>query len=103
MLKDRIHRPILGRQARNILAKDRNPARCGLVEPGNQPQKRGLAAARWPQKGKEFIRPDGQVDTVQRAMGGRAFAIAPAKPDQPTCPAFLLHRDIPEWLLLRQL
>ena len=52
-----------------VLAADPDLAGIGLVEAGDQPQQRGLAAAGGAEKGEELARLDGEVDVLEDVVG----------------------------------
>ena len=61
-----------GRQRRHVLAVEQHPAGLGLGEARDQPQQRGLAAARGAEEGEELAGTDREVDVLQhvrRAVG----------------------------------
>jgi hypothetical protein len=91
VLKHRIDRAILGRKTRNVAPENRNLADGRLVEPANQAQKCGLAAARGSKQGKELICPDRQINAVKREVRRHPFAIGAAKPAQSACVLLILQ------------
>ena len=64
-LENRVHRTKVGLHQSDVGAGDRDPPGVGLVEPGDEPQQCGLAAARGPEEGHELARPHRQADLVQ--------------------------------------
>ena len=63
-LEDRVHRPLVGRQRPDFLAEDLEAAHRREVQPGDHPQRRGLAATRRAQQGEELPVADLEVDVV---------------------------------------
>ena len=58
VLEHHVHRPSVGRHAQHRLATDAHVAGARLLEARDQAQRRGLAAARRPEKGEERAAPD---------------------------------------------
>jgi hypothetical protein len=64
--------------ARHPQAADGHRARVGRLEAGDETQRRGLAAARWPEQRHDLALGDGQGQPVhrRRAVGGEALGDA---------------------------
>src|SRR4051812_30505741 len=75
ILEDGVDRPPIGRQWRDVLAVKQDLALGREVEAGDQPQKRGLAAAGGPQKREKLVLADGDRDIVERRDPVRAAAL----------------------------
>ncbi len=73
-LKDRVHLSLVRRQVCDVLTVEQDRARGRAVEPGDQPQKRGLAAARRAEKGEELALPDRDGNGIERPDRLRALA-----------------------------
>ena len=83
-LEDRVDRPLVRLEVRHILAADEDAALGGLLEPGDQPQRRRLAAAGGAEQREERSGRNGQVELFD---GGEAWK-ALRDPDQlEVCPA----------------
>ncbi len=67
----------VGRHPGDVLAVDQHLAGVGVFEPGEHPQRGGLAAAGGAQQGEEFTRPDGEVEAVLAVIrAGRAYPLS---------------------------
>ena len=66
VLKDRVHRPPIGRDALDRFPEDPDVARGRLIEPGDQPKARRLAGAGRTEHCKELARRDVEIDAVDR-------------------------------------
>ena len=55
---------LYGGTSRDVLAVEQDPPVGGLLEAGDHPQRRGLAAARRPEHREELARADGEVGVV---------------------------------------
>ena len=74
VLEDGIDRPLERRQRRDVLAIEQDFALGRIVEAGDQPQQRGLAAAGRPKQREELVFADGDGDIVE--SGDLALACA---------------------------
>ena len=63
--------------ARDVLAADQHLPGGGAVEPGEQPQRRGLAAARRAEQREQLAGLELQVEPVERVRGAEAAPDAP--------------------------
>jgi hypothetical protein len=63
-LEHHVHRPLVGRQRRQVLAVHPDLAAGGLLEAREHAQQRGLAAARGAEQGEDLALPDVQADLV---------------------------------------
>jgi hypothetical protein len=61
-LENGVDRPPEGRKRCDVFAMEQDFARCREIEAGDQPQKRGLAAAGWAQQREELVFPDFEED-----------------------------------------
>ena len=66
LLEDGVHVALVGRRARDVAAADQDLALVGLLEAGDHPQRRRLAAAARPEQRQELALVDAQVDRVHR-------------------------------------
>ena len=64
------------RQRRDVRAADGDRAGVGLLEPGDQPQRRGLAGAGRPEQHDELAVGDVEVEAVDRLMVAEALGDA---------------------------
>ena len=72
-LKDGVDVALVGRMVGDLGAAEEHAA-CGRVlEPADHPQRRGLAAAGWPEHGEEVPARDRQREVVDRRHVGEAF------------------------------
>ena len=65
-LEDHVGRAVVCRHACHVLPVDPDSAGCRLLEAGDAAQKRGLAAARWPEQREELALADLGRDAVER-------------------------------------
>ena len=65
-LEDHPHVALVGRRPRDVLAVDDDAARVGLVEAGDEAQRRRLAAAARPEQRHELAGLEREVDPLQR-------------------------------------
>ena len=72
-LKDHGQVALAGRQVRDVAAFQAQLTPVDVLQPGDQPQQRGLAAARRPDKDNELARLDGQVDAFDGAVLAKKF------------------------------
>jgi hypothetical protein len=77
-LEDRVDVALVRRQGAHVAAADEDRAVVGLLEAGDQPQRRRLAAARRPEQRQELAVANGEVDAVD----GRDRAEALRDPPQ---------------------
>ena len=68
-LEDGVDRPPVGRQACDLLAVQQDLTAGRVVEAGDQPKQRGLAAARRPQQREELVLADRHRHAVERGEG----------------------------------
>jgi hypothetical protein len=68
-LEDETGAALVGAFVRDVLARERDLARVGILEAGDDAQQRGLAAAARPEQRDEFARADLERDVAQ----GREF------------------------------
>ena len=68
-LEDETDPPLLHRQPRRVVVAEAEPAAVGGLEPGDDPQQRGLAAARGSKQRDELARFDRQVDPREADAG----------------------------------
>ena len=66
MLKDEADAAMLNRHGRRVLAGQLDSARVGRLQPGDDPQDRALARARWSQQGHELAGGNLERDVVDR-------------------------------------
>ena len=66
-LEDRVDLALVGRQVGDVLAVEQDPPLVGLLEPGQDPQQRRLAAARGAEQREELPAPDRQRHPVHGA------------------------------------
>ena len=78
-LEDGVGRPLVGGQAGHVLAVDQDLAGVGLLEAGDHPQGRRLAAARGAEQGEELAAGELEVEVVD----GDEVAEALRDPFQP--------------------
>src|SRR5262249_26227135 len=64
----------MGVAAGNHLIADADGAAVGTLEAADQPEQRGLAAARGPENGNEAAGSDVEIDAAQHDVGAEAFA-----------------------------
>ena len=64
VLKDSIHRPLIGRQRTHFLTKDLETTRRGDLKTRNHAERGGLSTARWSEQRKEIAVADIKVDAV---------------------------------------
>jgi hypothetical protein len=76
VLEDGVHRAAVRRDVGHVAAGEEHAPRVGRVEPGHQPEERGLAAARRAEEGEEFAGPDLQRDLAHAAHGAVGLADA---------------------------
>ena len=65
ILKNHSHIPVLRRHSGHVLSVKENTAHRRRLQPAQQPQQRGLAAAGGPQQNQKFPVPDGKVDVLK--------------------------------------
>jgi len=65
-LEHRVDRPAVRRQVLDLVAEEEDLATAHLLEAGDDPQERGLAAARGTEQGEELIVADIEADVGQR-------------------------------------
>ena len=75
-LKHRVRRALVGREADHVLAVDQNPPRGRLLEAGDHPQGRRLAAAARAEQGEELPLADVQVEIAHRDQVAEVLAHA---------------------------
>ena len=73
LLEDRVHVALVGRRARDVVAADQDLALVGLLEAGDHPQRRRLAAAARPEQREELALVDAQVERVHRDERAEPF------------------------------
>ena len=66
VLEHHVDRPPIGRHAVHVLAADQHLAFARLLEAGDHPERRGLAAARRPEEGKELAGADLKIEPLGR-------------------------------------
>ena len=89
-LEHRVHVAAVRRDGRYVLAVQQDPARGRLLESGDQPQRRRLAAARWAKQGEELTAVDLQVDVVHGDLVeplGQRYELDPASGHPGTYPS----------------
>src|SRR5207302_7160763 len=65
VLEDRVDVALVGRQRRHVLVLEQQLAAVGLLEAGDDAQRRGLAAAGGPEEGQELRAADREIDALQ--------------------------------------
>ena len=66
VLEDGVDVPGVRRHLRNVAAAELDPPGVRPLEPGDQPEQRGLARSGGPEQGEELARPDHQVHVGER-------------------------------------
>jgi hypothetical protein len=85
-LEHRVHRPLVRPQGADVLVAEQHLPRRRSLEPGDHPQRRGLAAAGRAEQGEERPRGDRQVEVVDRDEVAERLA-QPAQPEVARGPA----------------
>ncbi len=75
-LEHHVHRPPVGRNARQVLAAEEDSAMARHLESGQDAQQRGLAATRWSEQREELALVDVERQSVDRREFAEAFGDA---------------------------
>ena len=73
MLKDRVHRPLVGRQVLDLVTIEKNRAGGHVLEARDHAQERGLAAAARSEQREKLVVPDIERGGFDRREGAVAF------------------------------
>jgi len=73
-LENRVDVALMGRHARGVGPGDLQGAGVGQIQPGDEPQQSGFAAARWSQQREELALAHLQRDLIQRHDAAKAAA-----------------------------